>query len=445
MKKLLSVLLCMVMIIGLLTACGGGQPATPNNTAGTSNNANSGSNSEESLSGQTVSMVFWGNDDRKANFKKLLEPFTANTGINVEITLVPLEEIVTKTSAQIAAGQSYDLVWLTEAMLPQFIATGNLEDISVLMTDPEYNFADLSQSLVNNYIKDGKLYALPWTSSPRVWFYNKDLISKAGLTDPFELAAKGEWTYDKLFEYSKKISSLSASTYGFTIWNYQSPNDWNILLDWTWSQGASFFDEDMTKCTINTPEGIAALESYLNCIKNGLTTTPDSSIDFASGQLGFTRNVASLKGTLKDVDFDWDILPNPVGPDKDAPVAVGVAAYAVPKGAPHKAAAIEVIKYITSAEIMADDFVMSSWAPTRISVLSSDKYLNQVKPTADHIQLALVDPMKGNTRLYPTCDHYDEADLKVKEILSAWYAGQYSSTAEMAADMEAQLNDILSK
>lgn len=224
MKKLLSVLLCMVMIIGLLTACGGGQPATPNNTAGTSNNANSGSNSEESLSGQTVSMV-----------------------------------------------------------------------------------------------------------------------------------------------------------------------------------------------------------------------------DFASGQLGFTRNVASLKGTLKDVDFDWDILPNPVGPDKDAPVAVGVAAYAVPKGAPHKAAAIEVIKYITSAEIMADDFVMSSWAPTRISVLSSDKYLNQVKPTADHIQLALVDPMKGNTRLYPTCDHYDEADLKVKEILSAWYAGQYSSTAEMAADMEAQLNDILSK
>ena len=402
-------------------------------------------NADDSLAGQTVSLVMWGNDARKEAFNEILAPFTEETGINVEIILVPLEEIVTKTSAQIAAGQSYDLVWLTEAMLPQFIATGNLEDLSVLMTDEEYNYADLSQSLCNNYVADGKLYALPWTSSPRVWFYNKDLVAQAGLTDPFELAAKGEWTYEKLYEYSEAISALSDSTYGFTIWNYQSPNDWNILLDWTWGMGASFFDPAMTTCTINNEAGIAALDAYKACIEKGLTTTPDSSIDFASGQLGFTRNVASLKGTLTDVEFEWDILPNPVGTDPEAPVAVGVAAYAVPKGAPHKEAAIEVIKFLTCADTMANDFLMSSFAPTRISVLSSDKYLDQGCPTADHIQLALVDPMAGNTRLYPTCDYYDEADLKVKEIMSAWYAGQYADTAEMVADMEEQLNDILAQ
>lgn len=441
MKKFLAFLLAMLMVVGMFSACGAEEAPETKAPAAEAPAAEDSA----SLEGQTVSLVMWGNDARKEFFDGLLAPFAEETGINVEITLVPLEEIVTKTSAQIAAGQSYDLVWMSEAMLPQFIATNNLEDISVLMEDTEYNFGDISSTLAANYIVDGKLYAVPWTSSPRVWFYNKDLIAQAGLTDPYELAAKGEWTYDKLFEYSEQISALSDSNYGFTIWNYGSPNDWNILLDWTWSHGASFFDEAMTKCTINTPEGIAALDAYMDCMKSGLTTTPDSSVDFASGQLGFTRNTISLKSTLADVDFEWDILPNPVGSDTEAPVAVGVAAYVVPKGAPHKEAAIEVIKYLTAAEQMADDYMMSTFSPTRISVLSSEKFLDQGCPTADHIQLAIVDPMAGNTRLYPTCDYYDEADLKVKEIMSAWYAGQYADTAAMVADMEAQLNEILSQ
>ena len=395
---------------------------------------------------ETISMVIWGGDARKAAYEELFAPFTEKTGISVEITLVPLEEIVTKTSAQIAAGQPYDMVWLTEAMLPQFIATDNLEDISAIMEDSEYNFADISPSVCANYIKDGKLYAVPFTSSPRVWFYNKNLIAQAGLEDPLELAQKGEWTYDKLFEMSRAISDLSDSTYGFSIWNYSSPNDWNILLDWTWSHGASFFNEDMSKCTINTPEGIAALDIYKQCIKDGLTTTPDSSIDFASGQLGFIRNAISLKGTLTDVDFEWDIIPNPIGPVEDAPVAVGVAAYSVPKGSAHKEAAMEAIKYITSEELMGSDFLMTNFSPLRASVLSSDKFLDQGgAPSADALKLAILAPMQGNTRLYPNCDYYDEADLKVKEILSAWYADQYSDTAEMVADMEMQLDEILSQ
>lgn len=423
MKKVLALLLALCTIVALCVPAAFAEPAK-----------------------ETISMVIWGGDARKAAYEELFAPFTEETGIAVEITLVPLEEIVTKTSAQIAAGQSYDMVWLTEAMLPQFIATDNLEDISAIMDDEEYNFADISPSVCANYIKDGKLYAVPFTSSPRVWFYNKDLIKKAGLEDPLELAAKGEWTYDKLFEMSKAISDLSDSTYGFAIWNYQSPNDWNILLDWTWSNGASFFDEDMTKCTINTPEGIAALDMYKKCIEDGLTTTPDSSIDFASGQLGFTRNVASLKGSLTDVDFEWDIIPNPKGSVEDAPVAVGVAAYSVPKGSAHKEAAMEAIKYITSEALMGSDYLMTNFSPLRASVLSSDKFLDQgAAPSADALKLAILAPMQGNTRLYPTCDYYDEADLKVKEILSAWYAGQYADTAEMVADMEAQLDDIINQ
>lgn len=432
MKRFFAIALSALMLLTLV-ACGGSGDA-----------ASAGDGTGEGLAGQTVEMVIWGSDERKAAYDDLFAEFTANTGIKVNINLIELESIVMKTSAQVAAGASYDMVWMSEAMIPQMMNNGLLEDIGVIKEDADYDYADLSQSLQANYEgANGEVYAASFTSSPRVWFYNKDLIAQAGLEDPITLAAKGEWTYDKLFEYSAAISALSSSTYGFSIWNYQSPNDWNILLDWTWANGASFFNEDMTECTINTPEGVAALDSYKKCIADGLTPTADSSIDFASGQIGFSRNTISQKGTLGDVEFEWDILPNPTGSAADAPVAVGVAAYVVPKGAPHKEAAIEAIKFITSKELMASDFLMSSFSPVRASVLSSDEYLDQgAAPSAEALKLAILQPMTGNTRLYPTCDSYDEADLKVKELMSAWYAGQYT-TEELVAEMEEQCNAII--
>ena len=47
------------------------------------------------------------------------------------------------------------------------------------------------------------------------------------------------------------------------------------------------------------------------------------------------------------------------------------------QGRAHKEAAIEAIKYITSKELVASDFLMGSFSPVRVSVLSSDKYLDQ--------------------------------------------------------------------
>ena len=101
------------------------------------------------------------------------------------------------------------------------------------------------------------------------------------------------------------------------------------------------------------------------------------------------------------------------------------------------------IKYITSKELVASDFLMGSFSPVRVSVLGSDKYLDQGEaPSAKALELAILDPMSGSTQVYPTCDSYDECDLKVKELLSAWYAGQYT-TQQLAAEMETQCNAII--
>ena len=391
----------------------------------------------------TVEFTIWGSDSRKAEYDRVFAPFTEQTGIKVNVNLVALEEIVTKLATQIVSGTAPDVVWLTEAQLPQFIATGNLEDISQIMTDEAYDFGDLFPNLTEKYIKNGMLYAVPFTSSPRVYFYNKTMFAEAGLEDPQDLVDKGEWDIDKMLESARALTNKEKGTYGLSIMNYQSPNDWNILLDWTWCMGASFFDEDMTKVTINTPEGVKALQMYSDMIfKDGAQPLPGEQIDFASGKIGMTRNTISFQAQLKDVDFDWDIIPNPTGTDKEAPVAIGVAAYVVPKGAKHKQEAIEVIKYITSEATMSDDYLMNTFSPIRTSVLSSDKFLEGEQPSPRGKLMALLKPWDGTTRIYPNHDNYTAIDLKIKELMDLLYT-QSASIEELCQRIETEVTPLL--
>ena len=421
MKKTLAFLVVMVMALSLLFSVA--------------------AQAEET----TVEFVIWGSDSRKAEYDRLFTPFTEQTGIKVNVNLVALEEIVAKLATQIVSGTAPDVVWLTEAQLPQFIATGNLEDISAIMEDEAYQFGDLFPNLTEKYIQDGKLYAVPFTSSPRVYFYNKDMFQAAGLEDPQDLVDKGEWTMDKMLESARAMTNKEQGAYGLSIMNYQSPNDWNILLDWTWSMGASFFDEDMTAVTINTPEGVNALQLYSDMIfQDGAQPLPGEQIDFASGKIGMTRNTISFQAQLKDVGFDWDIIPNPTGTDPEAPVAIGVAAYVVPKGAKNKDAAMRVIQYITSQESMSDSYLMNTFSPVRTSVLSSDKFLEGERPSARGKLMALLKPWDGKTRIYPNHDNYTAIDLKMKELMDLLYT-QSCTMEELCQRIEAEVTPLLTE
>lgn len=48
--------------------------------------------------------------------------------------------------------------------------------------------------------KDGKVYGVPFSTSPFLIYYNKDMFDKAGVEDPNQLAAKGEWNMQKFQE-----------------------------------------------------------------------------------------------------------------------------------------------------------------------------------------------------------------------------------------------------
>jgi multiple sugar transport system substrate-binding protein len=50
---------------------------------------------------------------------------------------------------------------------------------------------------------------VPFSTSPFVIFFNKDMFDKAGLEDPLALAAKGQWTMATFQDVAKKLTAAN--------------------------------------------------------------------------------------------------------------------------------------------------------------------------------------------------------------------------------------------
>ena len=416
MKKTLAIILTLILSVGMaFSACG-----------------------EET----TITVAMWGDDARKATFEELFEPLSEK-GIKVDVQIYPAGEYATKILTQIAGGAAPDVVWLTERYYPLFAAQSVLADLNPLMTDTEYKWEDYATSLVSNYIIDGDLMAVPFTANPVALFYNASLFEKAGLETPLESYQKGEWTYDKMMEAADKITALGEGNYGLSFLQTGDVANWPVLLNFFWSQGVDFFNDDTTLCTINTPEGVAALQKlYDMMFITGVHVKPSDMVSFESGKLGMYQDNPSASANYQDVDFDWDYITFPSDNDGNLTNVVGVALYGIINTTKNYDAALEVVKFITSEELQVAQ--QETFTPTRESLKAADSFLNvtETMPTPVARGILYSDVFAAETKTYPATTNWAEINLKVKEILDKLYTGNY--TAEVIAEeLEREVNLLL--
>ena len=80
MKKILSAILCLTIVLGLALPVALADSETVN-----------------------LKMSIWGNDARKTTFEELVKPFCEENNCTVEIVLVPFAEYMQKISIQLAS------------------------------------------------------------------------------------------------------------------------------------------------------------------------------------------------------------------------------------------------------------------------------------------------------------------------------------------------------
>ncbi|WP_328408202.1 sugar ABC transporter substrate-binding protein [Streptomyces violaceus] len=137
--------------------------------------------------GKSISVLMVGNPQMEDIAKLTKDTFTKDTGIKVNFTVLPENELRDKVTQDIAtqAGQ-YDVATIGAYEVPIWEKNGWLHELgSYADKDPSFDKADLLKPMVQSLSgSDGKLYALPFYGESSFLMYNKDVMKAKGITVP---------------------------------------------------------------------------------------------------------------------------------------------------------------------------------------------------------------------------------------------------------------------
>jgi len=420
MKKLVSLLVISLLLFSLCVAC------TPAEAPEAKEEATKESAESKSAEPVELTIAIWGNEDRQATFEELFTAFEEQNNCSVTVNLVAYADYATKLATQLAAGNAPDVVWLADGMEAQFMQSGNLLDIaSYVVDDADYAFEDLI-------------------------YCNNTLFKEAGVKTPAEYVAEGNWTYETMYDLASQMTDLDNGKYGLKLWDTSSVSNYvYAFYDLILAYGADYFNTDTSKFTLNTPEGIAAIQAIHDLIyKDESHLKPGDATEFTAGTIAMARSTFSYAKTIKgaDLDFEWEMVSEPKGPDADASVITGFAYYSANADSDNPELAAEMIKFMTNAEMMTS--VVGTFVAPRGSVLNSTEFLQQADgiPTEENILEAFVGVIEERgLRSYPAHKNFSLVQDQVTMDFDNWFAGIYKSAEETVAAMETNVNALLAE
>jgi ABC-type glycerol-3-phosphate transport system substrate-binding protein len=244
---------------------------------------------------------FWngltGSDGVTLN-EMLADFVAANPEISVTTEIIPWNTLYTKLQAAFVANTPPDLFLLHASEIPQFASYGVLKDLSPWYVSGGGWFPDddISEITMNGMMYDGVIYGLPLDNHGRGLWINTDMFEAAGLdADP----AAAPTTYEDwvavfqaltLDGNGNNAASADFDPENVVQWGY-AVGEWprvNFLSALS-QQGGSMVSEDGTTITVNSPEGIAALQQAYDLVYTHHVSPPPAGFDtwqsFAGGTL----------------------------------------------------------------------------------------------------------------------------------------------------------------
>jgi len=241
------------------------------------------------------------------------------------------------------------------------------------------------QGIIQNDTIDGKLIAMPWFGDYGILYYRSDLLQKYGYKAPPK-------TWAQLFAMAAKIQGGEKKTNdSFSGFVFQG-NSYEGLtcdaLEWIASAGGGHY-VDGGKVTINNKNARTILDGFRTNIskispKDVTSYQEDQTANaFVSGNAAFARNWPYMYSIAAGADskvkgkFNLTVLPH--GSKGPSVGTVGGWQLGVSKFSKHKDAAIEFVRYATSAAVEKYNAIAYSLVPTRTAV-ARDKAVVKANP-----------------------------------------------------------------
>jgi multiple sugar transport system substrate-binding protein len=339
MKRSIIILIAMVVAVSMLAACGGGGTASGQTGA--------------APAAKGPITIWYSNNPNEVKWGKQVVAAWNKAHPNETVTgqEIPAgrssEEVI---GAAITAGNTPDLIYNTAPVaVPQFQKQGGLVDLSTFPDGTSYIESRTGAAASQYASADGQYYQLPWKSNPVMVFYNKAIMSKAGIdtTNP-PLA-----TYEEFLATARAIVNAKAAKYAV----YPSPSSefyqswFDFYALYAAESGGKLLVEN-GKATFADPAGTSVANLwrtiYAEKLAGNEPYTGDAFLD------GLTGMVLAGPWAIESYGkMDWGVAPVPTSAGKTPAETYtfadskNIAMYSSSK---NQATAWEFLKFSTSPE-----------------------------------------------------------------------------------------------
>lgn len=317
-----------------------------------------------------IQFATWGSESEINILKPMLEDFEKqNDGIKVDLMHIP-QNYFQKIHLLFASNTAPDVIFINNLYLPLYANAGVLEDLTGY---EEFEYDKYFQKSVEAMKFKGKIYALPRDVSNLVFFYNKDLFKKFGVSYP-----ASNWTLDDLLNKAQKLTI--SDTFGISFEEkplYYLP----YMLyygGWGVNDTANYFKENV----LDKTENKKGLEFYADLRRKYHVAPKKEEIGsatmaqmFLQGRVGMYLSGRWMVPKFRqEAKFDWDVVEFPKTMFMDS------SGWAVSRTSKHKSEAVKLIKFLSS-ENNSKKFAQSGLiVPARVDSAYSESFLDGKKP-----------------------------------------------------------------
>ncbi|WP_422446407.1 ABC transporter substrate-binding protein [Thermoanaerobacterium sp. DL9XJH110] len=390
-KKFISLTVAFVLIMTLLTGCGG--------------SGDTSKSSDQSGENEVVNLKHWVwlDNPNDPTFAQLVKEFNdTHPNIHVDVEVIGWNDFHTKLLGSVTGGSAPDTSSFKLTWQPEFIEQDALLPLDDYLKDWPGK-SDVVDNLwdVMQY-KDGKHYVMPWELQVLYMYYRPSMFEKAGVKVP--------QTWDEFLEVARKLTvdtngDGKIDQYGFGMRGARGGHEPWASFIMAYVPGNQFFD-DKGNSTLTTPSAIKANEFFLDLYRKYKVVPPTAPMDgfneiianFKAGKTAMVvHHIKSSNDMIKQFGDDVDAFPVPAGP-YGRWTSLGDTENVIFKSTKHPKEAFTFISWLSEKEQLERWDKATGNVPVLKSLQQLDEFKNNrfMKASFDSMQYAHTYPINEN-------------------------------------------------
>ncbi|HEY0450886.1 ABC transporter substrate-binding protein [Actinophytocola sp.] len=408
--------------------------------SGGGDNSGGGGGAAPKLEGRGP-ITFATGKDTSGNMQKLVDQWNTDHP-DEKVTITELPEAADEQrnrmiqNAQVESAEysvlNLDVIWTAEFAANRWI---------VALPQDQFDLDKFLKPAVDTAMYRDKMYAMPVYSDGGLLYYRKDLLTKAGVSEPPKTWAEMKTACDKV-KALPEAKSIGCYAGQFDKYEGLTVN----FSEAVQSAGGTVVD-DSGKPTVNSQQAKDGLNFLVDGLKSG--EIPKAAITyqeepgrraFQDGQLLFHRQwpyqwaKANATDGSSKVAGKFDVAPLP-GKDGPGVSTLGGHNFAISAFAPNKATALDFIKFFSSEEAERSNLLATSQAPTR-SALYDEAALKEKFPYLPTLKASI-----DNAAPRPKVVKYGDVTAAIQEAAYSAMTGD-KPTDQALSDLQTKLEEL---